>query len=110
MTTETAEYVMPKVSLGDQVYYYRHDGAKPEIAWVTDTSARTLTLWVLTPNGGGSDRFSVHHLSDPGVLEFPAWKEYGFWDYRAKAMDAILSEKVALLERRLEALEGKKAK
>lgn len=108
MTTET--YSMPTVSLGDQVYYYRHEGAPAEIAWVTDVSSRTVTLWVLTPAGGGSDRFSVHHIADPGVLEFPAWKEYGFWDYRRNTAEAILSEKVAILSKRLDALEGKKAK
>ena len=110
MTTETVTYTMPTIGLGDQVYYYRHDGANPEIAWVTDVSSRTVTLWVLTPNGGGSDRFSVHHVGDPGVADFPAWKEYGFWDYRPKTTEALLSEKVAALTRRVEALEGKKPK
>ena len=103
-------YEMPAVALGDQVYYYRHEGAKPEIAWITDASSRTVTLWVLTPNGGGSDRFSVHHVKDPGVLEFPAWKDYGFWDYKPATREAILSEKVAMLEKKLESLDGKKAK
>lgn len=110
MTTETMEYVMPATALGDQVYYYRHEGAKPEMAFVTDVSSRTVTLWVLTPNGGGSDRFSVHHVADPGVADFPAWKEYGFWDYRPKSTEALLSERISLLEKKVAALEGRKAK
>ena len=102
-------YSMPKADLGDFVLYYRHEGADPVPALVTGLSTRTLTLWAIAPGYGGTEKPSVHHTTDPGVNEFPAWKEYGYWDYR-RGKDAILSEKVALLEKKIADLEGKKAR
>tara|TARA_Y100001938_G_C8096508_1_gene438543 strand:+ start:558 stop:899 length:342 start_codon:yes stop_codon:yes gene_type:complete len=110
MTATTEAYIMPEATLGDQVYYYRHADANPELAWVTDVASRTLTLWVLTPNGGGTDRFSVHHYDDPGVLDFPAWKDYGFWKARPATKEALLSERIAALEKKVAALGTKKGK
>jgi hypothetical protein len=49
-------------------------------------------------------------VADPGVADFPAWKEYGFWDYRPKSTEALLSERISLLEKKMAALEGRKAK
>lgn len=104
-------YQMPAAELGDFVLYYRHEGAAPVPALVTGVSQRVLTLWAIAPGYGGTEKPSVHHLSDPGVEEFPAWKEYGYWDHKpANPKLAILSEKVALLERKLADLEGRKAK
>lgn len=102
---------MPSAELGEFVLYYRHEGAAPVPALVTNVSSRTLTLWAIAPGYGGNEKPSVHHTTDPGVNEFPAWKEYGFWDHKpANPKLAILSEKVALLERKLAELDGKKAK
>ena len=99
-------YEMPTAELGDTVLYYAHEGATPTPAVVTTAASRTLTLWCF----GGDSKFSVHHVSDPGVNEFPEWKRYGLWAHRPKdpAM-AILSEKVALLEKKLAAVTPKKA-
>jgi hypothetical protein len=36
------------------------------------------------------------------VNEFPAWKSYGFWQHKPAGQLAILSERVALLEKRAE--------
>ena len=70
-----------------------------------------MTLWVVAPGMGGIERPSVHHVNDPGANEFPDWKRYGFWDHRPRDPKlAILAEKVALLERKLEAIEPKKPK
>lgn len=104
------EFKMPEARLGDFVLYYRHEGADPVVALVTHVAARTLTLWAIAPGYGGTEKPSVHHLTDPGVAEFPAWKDYGFWDFRPAGKEAILSEKVALLERKVADLEGRKAK
>lgn len=104
-----SDYKMPSVELGDKVLYYRHEGAKPALALVTDASSRTVTLWVITPGYGGVERPSVHHVDDPGVNEFPAWKDYGFWAPRPSKLIAI-QEKVALLEKQIAQLEAKKAK
>lgn len=97
-----SEFKMPKAELGDFVLYYRHEGAEATVGIVTGVSNRTLNLWVLAPGYGGIEKPSVHHVDDPGVNEFPAWKEYGFWAPRPAGQLAILSEKVAVLEKKLE--------
>jgi hypothetical protein len=105
-----SDYKMPSASLGEFVLFFPHEGASPVPALVTNVSARTLTLWAIAPGYGGTEKPSVHHTSDPGVNEFPAWKEYGYWAHRPNDKVAILSEKLALLERKIAELEGKKAK
>lgn len=104
------EFNMPTASIGDQVYFYAHEGASPVMSFVTDVSSRTLTLWAVVPGHGGVEKVSVHHISDPGLAEFPAWKETGLWD--AMPSDpriAVLSERVSMLEKKLTALAPKKA-
>ena len=101
-------YEMPEVKIGDMVLFYAHEGADPVMAFVTTAASRTLTLWAVVPGYGGVEKASVHHKDDPGVQEFPAWKEYGFWGARPAGKEAILSEKVALLEKKVAELEGRK--
>lgn len=94
-------YEMPKAELGDIVLFYAHEGATPVPAIVTVKATRTLMLWAIAGELGGVVKHSVHHLSDPGVNEFPDWKRYGYWDHRPKDPTiAILSEKVSLLEKK----------
>jgi hypothetical protein len=97
-----SDFIMPKAELGEFVFFHAHEGAKPVPALVTDVSARTLTLWAIAPGYGGTEKASVHHVDDPGVNEFPAWKSYGFWQHKPAGQLAILSERVALLEKRAE--------
>ena len=95
-----SEFAMPEARLGDIVLFYAHEGAEPNMAFVPGVSKRTLNLWVIAPGYGGVERQSVHHVEDDGVLQFPDWAAYGFWDHRpADPRMAILAEKVALLER-----------
>ena len=95
-------YEMPSASLGDIVLFYAHEGATPVPAIVAVTASRTLTLWAIAGELGGVIKPSVHHLSDPGVQEFPDWKRYGYWDFRPKDPTiSILSEKLSLLEKKL---------
>ncbi len=95
-------YEMPKAELGDIVMYYAHEGATPVPAIVAVTASRTLTLWAIAGELGGVVKPSVHHLTDPGVNEFPDWKRYGYWGHKPKDPQmSILSEKVSLLEKRL---------
>lgn len=99
-------YKMPTAELGDLVLYYVHEGATPVPAFVSVKASRTLTLWTV----GGSVKTSVHHASDPGLNEFPEWKPYGFWEHRPKDPTlSILSEKVSLMEKKLNILSPKKA-
>jgi hypothetical protein len=104
-----SDYVMPTAELGDWVLFRAHDGAETVPAVVTKVSQRTLTLWALAPGYGGNEKPSVHHVTDPGVNEFPAWKAYGSWEHKPQK-NAILSEKVAHLERRVTELEARKGK
>lgn len=104
-----SDYVMPIAELGDWVFYRAHEGAETVPALVTKTSQRTLTMWVLAPGYGGVEKQSVHHVSDPGVNDFPAWKDYGYWEHKPQK-NAILAEKVALLERKVADLESRRGK
>jgi hypothetical protein len=100
---------MPEVRLGDWVHYYAHDGADPAIGLVSQVGQRAVVLWVLSPGYGGSDRPSVHHSSDPGLEEYPEWKRYGTWEHKPRDPQiAILSEKVAALEKKISAIEPRK--
>lgn len=105
-----SDYKMPSANLGEFVLFRSHEGAAPVPALVTQVSSRTLTLWAISPGYGGTEKPSVHHTTDPGVNEFPAWKDYGFWEHRPNDKIAILSEKLAVLERKVADLEGKKSK
>jgi|GEM_PF-1114144 hypothetical protein len=103
------DYQMPAVSLGDWVYFYAHENADPTIALVSKVGRRALELWAISPGYGGTDKPSVHHKDDPGFNEFPAWKETGAWEHRPDdPRISILSERVALLEKKIAAIEPKK--
>jgi hypothetical protein len=104
-----SDYVMPTAELGDWVLFRAHEGAETVPAVVTKVSQRTLTLWALAPGYGGNEKPSVHHVTDPGVNEFPAWKDYGNWEHKSQK-NAILAEKVAMLERKVAELEARKGK
>jgi hypothetical protein len=100
-------YVMPVAEVGDWVLFRVHAGADAVPAMVTRVSSRTLTLWAVAPGYGGTEKASVHHTTDPGVEQFPAWAEYGFWEYKPQK-NAILAEKVALLEKKVAEIEARK--
>jgi hypothetical protein len=104
-----SDYAMPAAEVGDWVLFRAHEGADVVPAMVTKVSSRTLTLWAVAPGYGGTEKQSVHHTTDPGVNEFPAWKEYGFWEHKPQK-NAILGERLAALERRVAELESRKAK
>ncbi len=109
MSDNSKAYVMPKAEVSDWVLFYAHDGAPATPAMVTKVGANCLTLWVLSPGYGGTDRFSVHHKSDPGLLEFPDWVKAGTWEH-ANNRYAQLFERISVLERRLTELEGRRSK
>jgi len=103
-------YEMPTAELGDIVLFYAHEGASPVPAIVAVKASRTLTLWAIAGELGGVVKPSVHHLTDPGVNEFPDWKRYGYWEHKAKDPTmSILSEKVSLLEKKISSVAPKKA-
>jgi len=104
-----SDYVMPTAEVGDWVLFRAHAGADVVPAMVTRVSSRTLTVWAVAPGYGGTEKQSVHHTTDPGVNDFPAWAEYGFWEHKAQK-NAILSEKVAVLERKVADLESRSRK
>lgn len=104
-------YEMPKAEVGEIVLFMPHEGAPPCPALVCKASSRTLTLYAMSGESGVSIKPSVHHITDEGVNEFPEWKKYGLWEHKAKdPRISLLSERVALLEKKLEALEPRKPK
>lgn len=97
-------YLMPSAEVGEIVLFYPHAGADPTPAIVCKTGSRTLTLMAMAGELGFVAKSSVHHVTDEGVEEFPEWKRYGFWDHRPEdPRIAILSEKVAMLEKKVAA-------
>lgn len=97
-------YEMPKAQMGDFVYYYPHEGSEPAAGIVIGVSQRSLSIWVIVPTYGGVEKFSVHHKDDPGLKEYEEWKNFGTWEHKPEdSRMAILSEKVALLEKKLAA-------
>ena len=104
-----SDYVMPTAEVGDWVLFRAHKDADVVPAMVTKASSRTLTLWAVAPGYGGVEKQSVHHTTDPGVNDFPAWGDYGFWEHKPQK-NAILSEKVAVLERKVADLESRRGK
>lgn len=105
-----AEFTMPSATLGDWVLYFSHQGSEPNIAQVIKTGQSALTLWVMSPGYGGVERPSVHHADDPGIQSNAEWAKAGAWMHRPDDTRlAILSEKVALLEKKLNAISPKKA-
>jgi hypothetical protein len=97
---------IPEVVIGDTVLYYPHEGAEPQMAFVSRVGQDTLELWVLSPGYGGVDRPSVRHKDDPRLANSTEWKKFGTWGHRPRDPRlAQLSERVSLLEK---ALQGNK--
>lgn len=95
---------MPIADVGEIVLYRAHQGADPVPAIVCRAGSRTLNLFAMSGDLGVVLKPSVHHITDPGVEEFPEWKRYGYWEHRpTDPRIAILSERVSLLEKKLAA-------
>jgi|TARA_B100000085_G_scaffold275083_1_gene292537 hypothetical protein len=104
-------FEMPAVEMGDFINYTAHEDAIPNLGIVTEVSSRSIKCWVIVPDYGGIEKYSVHHKDDPGLEEFPEWKRFGMWfPKKPDAQIAVLSEKLALLEKKIGVLEGRKAK
>lgn len=105
-----ADFEMPSVNLGDWVLYYPHQGAGANIAQVIKTGQSAVTLWVMSPGYGGVEKPSVHHADDPGIQSNQEWAKAGAWMHKPDDIRlAILSEKLAMLEKRINAIAPKKA-
>jgi hypothetical protein len=76
-------FTMPRPQPGDIVHFstdYKNFSS-PVIAWVTDDRGEsTVNLLAFSP-AGFIAKTSVHHRSDPGLLDGHAWAENGCWDY-----------------------------
>ena len=107
--SEPTVYEMPKVEVGDWVLWTQHGGSEPVPGMVSKVGGRSLILWVISPGYGGNEKFSVHHKGDPGLLEFPEWKQYGTWEVKPSQY-AVLSEKLAGLDKRIAELEGRRGR
>ena len=104
-----SDFSMPSAEVGEWVLYQPHADAALSPALVVEAASRTLTLWAVSGAYGGQLKPSVHHVTDPGVNEFPDWKRYGLWQHKPRDPKvAVLTEKVALLEKKVADLEGRK--
>jgi hypothetical protein len=100
------DWKMPEVNIGDTVLYRAHEGAPPQMAFVSRVGQDTLELWALSPGYGGVDKPSVHHAEDPRLLTSVEWKKFGTWEHRPRdPRIAQLSERVSALEK---AVQGNK--
>ena len=107
----TATYQMPEPKLGDFINYYAHEESPANIGIVTEIGNRTIKCWCMVPDFGGIEKFSVHHREDPSLDEYPEWKKYGVWDFKpADPQITMLCEKVALLEKKVAEIGGKRGK
>ncbi len=97
---------IPAVSVGETVLYYSHEGAEPNMAFVTKVGKETLELWALSPGYGGVEKPSVRHKDDPRLADSPQWREFGVWEHRPRdPRIAGLSERLSALEK---AVQGNK--
>lgn len=91
---------VPAVSVGETVLYYSHDGAEPNMAFVTRVGRETLELWALSPGYGGVEKPSVRHKDDPRLQDSSQWREFGVWEHRPRdPRIAQLSERLSALEK-----------
>lgn len=99
-------WAFPEVAVGDTVLYYSHDGAEPQMAFVSKVGKDTLELWALTPGYGGVEKPSVRHKDDPRLGDSTEWRKFGTWVHRPRdPRIAQLSERVSILEK---AVQGNK--
>jgi hypothetical protein len=91
---------MPEVQLGDTVIYRAHADAAGEMAFVSKLGKDALTLWVLSPGYGGSDKTSVRHKDDPRLDDSAEWRKFGTWEHKKRdPRIAQLSERLSALEK-----------
>lgn len=100
------EWKFPEANVGDTVLYLSHDGAEPQMAFVSKVGKDTLELWALTPGYGGVEKPSVRHQDDPRLGDSAEWRKFGTWTHRPRdPRIAQLSERVSILEK---AVQGNK--
>lgn len=100
-------FAPPETYVSAMVLFMPHADAPPSPAFVTKVGSRTVDLFVMGGASGGVQRNGVHHESDPGLSEFPDWRPAGLWkEVPSDPKKAILSERLALLEKKFAELEG----
>lgn len=70
--------------LGDQVYWFADTVTQtnPLVGWISRTPGEyTVNILVFAPDVGFMEKASVRHKDDPGLLENPAWRTWGCWDF-----------------------------
>lgn len=98
----------PEVRLAETVLFMPHEGADAVPAVVCKIGSRTIDLYAMGSHGPVY-KPGVHHQKDPDLENFPEWRKSGIWEKAPQDPKyAILAEKVALLEKKVESLGGKK--
>ena len=101
------QYQMPRPQPGDLILFSTdiHHFTNPCVGWVTDERGECTVNVLAFTASGFVQKSSVHHKDDPGIVENAEWARLGAWEHKPKdSRLSVLSEKVSLLERKLEAL------
>lgn len=86
-----------EVRLGDCVYWYLDplNPTDPQLGWVCRRPGQsTVSILVFAPDIGWVEKPSVRHINDTGLLENPAWQEWGCWDFADWLKDLKKAENV----------------
>jgi hypothetical protein len=92
------EQTLPTARLGDTVYWYNDpmSPADPQLGWVcARPGAQTVTILVFAPGVGFVEKPSVRHKDDKGLLENPAWRSWGCWDFSDSHKDMARAQQIA---------------
>lgn len=105
-----ADYTMPEVRRGKVVEYFKFGSLNPVPETATVETVVADQISVRTRHGIFYD--SVRHKDDPRLELNPEWKKAGTWDFSPedklqRGETAALKARVAQLESRIKALEGK---
>lgn len=101
--TETPQFTIPDVALGDTVAYYPHAVATtdPIIGHVKKLNARSIDI-ILASEANKIVR-GVRNVNDPELISNPHWRAAGAWDMcgqykRLETRITLLAARVSVLE------------
>lgn len=78
-----SDFIPPKCMTGDPIFWYADpmNPRDPCIGWIDGKpGAITNTLLVYLPNVGWTEKQSVRHKDDPGLMENANWRQWGCWE------------------------------
>jgi hypothetical protein len=100
-------FTPPVAETGDPIHWYADPlhPRDPCVGWISGKpGAVTNTLLVFLPNIGWTEKPSVRHMDDPGLIENPNWRQWGCWDFApwfvsVKKITANMAKTIAASEK-----------